>query len=121
MTDRLTLMQVQAENWRNNGGNGGVSPEVMEDIGFTPFDKFDDVIANASETAFDEERTTPKPVVFENPDDQAEWDRMQAEHTRRQAAAPDVGRVTIAQAKANARAALARHNKVVPRHFRNHH
>ncbi len=40
-------MQVQSANWRDNGSRGEVDPAVMADIGYTPFDQFEEVVTRA--------------------------------------------------------------------------
>lgn len=47
MTKRSELASVQSHNWHDNGAHGEVDPAVMEDIGFTPFDRFEEVASRA--------------------------------------------------------------------------
>lgn len=44
------LLKVQSDNWRDNGGDGGVSTETMDDIGYTSWDQVADIIASGQNT-----------------------------------------------------------------------
>jgi hypothetical protein len=46
MTNISDIARAQSDNWKN--GPAGVDPAVMEDLGYTPFDKMPEVFESFS-------------------------------------------------------------------------